>query len=214
MRPAGVGQRLQQLREDEQRHARAHPEQTLHRALTWFVHGCALLAYDDEGASSVVETYRTVLEHLDDTTQQRTHSAWERACLDCAARLRGPLAEVAADPQRHATRDEEIAGPVLLRVPPRAFVGRDTRDAYFPMACLNAAGSCSDGVITPYHATTLVCGVGYFEPDEERDLLTAMRALRTSYEDQPDDRAGLDEQITRRLQAWLQATDRFPDPPA
>jgi hypothetical protein len=88
------------------------------------------------------------------------------------------------------------------------------QDAYFPMACLNAAGSCLDGIITPYHATTLVCGVGYFEPDEERDLLTAMRALRTSYEDQPDDRAGLDEQITRRLQAWLQATDRFPGPPA
>lgn len=212
MRPAGVRQRIDELRVGEQHHAQAHPELDLQRALTCFVHGCALLAFDDVGASSVVETYRTVLAYLDDPTQARTHSPWEQAGLGCVDRLRGPLAEVAAEPQRHATRDDEIARPVLLRVPPTLLVGDDTRDAYFRMACRNAAGSCLDGVITPYHAAALICAVGYFEPTVQRDLFETMRTLRTSYEDHPDNRAALDEQITHRLRAVLQV-DGFAGPP-
>lgn len=205
MRPAGVRHRIQQLREREDEHARAHPQQALRRALTWFIHGCAQLAYGDTGASSVVETYRTVLAQLDDPTQQRTASTLETASLDCITQLRNSsqFAERAADPQRHATRDDELAGPVLLRIPPHTLVGRDTRDAYFPMACFNAAGSCLDGIITPYRATGLITAVGYFEPDEERDLLGAMRTLRTRYEDQPDERNTIDSEITHRLHTWM-----------
>ncbi len=196
-------QRIQQLSEREEEHARTHPQQALRRALTWCIHGCAQLAFDDIGASTVVEMYRTVLALLDDPTQQRTHSALEQSSLDCIGQLRRPLAEVAADPQRHATHDDEIAGPVLLRIPPRTLVGRETRDAYFPMACFNAAGSCLDGIISPYRAAGLITAVGYHEPDEERDLLATMRTLRTRYEDQPHDRVATADEITHQLQTWM-----------
>jgi hypothetical protein len=205
MRPAGVRERIQQLQEDGHRHARAHPEQALQRALTWFIHGCALLAYADEGASAVVESYRSVLTCLDDPNQRRSTSRWEQAGLDCIAQLREPLAEVAADPQRHAARDEEIAAPSLLRIPPTVLVGRATPDAYFPMACLNAAGSLREEAITPYRAVTLICGVGFYEPAQEHDLLTTMRTLRTRYEDRPNDRTSLDNEIRRKLQSWESA---------
>jgi hypothetical protein len=204
MRPAGVQQRIQQLREREDEHALTHPQQALRRSLTWFIHGCALLAFDDLGASAVVEAYRNVLVQLDDLTQQRTGSRLERLSLDCVSQLRGPLAEVAAEPHRHAARDDEIAGPVLLRIPPRTLIGRETRDAYFPMACFNAAGSCLDGIISPYQAAGLITTVGYFEPDEERDLLASMRALSTRYEDQLHDRDATADEIAQHLHAWLQ----------
>lgn len=196
-------QRILQLTECEEERAGTRPQQALRRALTWFIHGCAQLAYDDVDAGTVVETYRTVLAQLDDPTQQRTHSALEQASLDAVGQLRGPLAEVAADPQRHATHDDEIAGPVLLRIPPRTLVGRDSRDAYFPMTCFNAAGSCLDDIISPYRATGLITAVGYYEPDEERDLLATMRALRTRYEDRPHDRIATADEITHHLQAWM-----------
>lgn len=203
MRPTGVEQRIHQLREREEEHALTHPQEALRRSLTWFIHGCALLAYDDLGSDTVVETYQTVLTHLDDPTQRRTGSTLERLSLDCISQLRGPPAEVAAHPQRHATRDDEIAEPMLLRIPPRTLVGRETRDGYFPMACFNAAGSCLDDIISPYQAAALITAVGYFEPDEERDLLESMRALRTRYEDQPHDRDTTAEEITCQLHAWM-----------
>ncbi|SDC97366.1 hypothetical protein [Actinokineospora iranica] len=201
MRPLGVAQRIRQLHEDGEEHARAHPEQALRRALTEFIHGCALLGYGGEGASAVIEAYRTVLAHWDDPAQRRTGSELEKASFACVTALREPLAEQAEDPRRHATRDDEIAGPVLSRVPPRTLVGRD--GAYFPMACFNAAGSCLDGVVTPYHATSLIAAVGHYDPPEERDLLDAMRALRVRYEDEPDARPAIADEITRRLRTWL-----------
>ena len=205
MRPAGVRERIQQLKADEQQRARAHPEQALHRALAWFVHGCALLGHDDLPASAVVESFRSVLGCLDDPDQRRSTSWWEQAGWECIAQLRGPLAEVAADPQRHATRDDEIARPWLLRIPPVVLVGRASHDAHFPMACLNAAGSLGEGAISPYLAVSMICGVGYFEPAEERDLLVEMRSVRIRYEDQPSDRRSLDDEIRRSLRTWEQA---------
>ncbi|TWF94324.1 hypothetical protein [Saccharopolyspora dendranthemae] len=205
MRPAGVRERIAQLKEEERQYAGARPEQALQRALTWFIHGCALLSYADLPTSAVVESFRSVLGCLDDPHQRRGTSRWEQAGVECIAQLRDPLAEVAADPQRHATRDDEIAGPPLLRIPPLVLVGRTTHHAFFPMACLNAAGSLQEEAIPPYLAVTMICSVGYFEPAEERDLLTETRSLRTRYEDQPSERSSLDDEIRRRLRTWEQA---------
>jgi hypothetical protein len=93
-----VQQQIQQLWEREEQRALTHPQQALRRSLTWFIHDCALLAYDGLGASAVVEPYRTVLAQLDDPTQQRTGSRLEQLSLECISELRGPLAEVTADP--------------------------------------------------------------------------------------------------------------------
>ncbi len=109
------------------------------------------------------------------------------------------FAEVAADPQRKAGRDDEIAEPILLRIPPRTLMGRDTPDAYFPMACFNAAGSCLDGVLSHYRACPLITSLGHYEPAEERELLDMMRTPRVDYEDQPDNRADIAERITNQL---------------
>ena len=179
----------------------------LRQELTDFIHGCALLSYGEVGGSGLVESYRKVLALWDEPDQHRTGSWFERASFECIEQLRvcEPLSEVAADPQRHAGRDDEAAEAVLARVPPRVLVGRDTPDAHFPMACLNAAGSHLDDVITPYRASLLITSVGYFEPNEERGLLSAMRTLRLRYEDHPQDREAIGYEITHELRVWFGA---------
>lgn len=208
MRPAGVHERIQQLRKRDEEHASAQPQQALRRTLTWLIHGCALLAYGDTGTSPVVETYRSALGLLDDPAQQRTGSMLEHASLDCLSQLQDDanLAQAAAGSQRHATRDEELARPALVQIPPKALVGHTTRDAPFRMACFNAAGACLDDVISPHKATALITSVGYYEPADERDLLTAMRTLRVRYEDESDVRATIAEEILDQLRAWNQKT--------
>lgn len=207
MRPAGVRQRIQQLRDEQQERVRAHPQLALRRELTDFIHGCALLSYGEVSGSALIGSYRNILALLDDPDQQRTGSEFERACLDCVDQLRvcEPLSERAADPHRHATKDDEAAEPALTRIPPRVLVRRDALDARFPMACLNAAGSYVDGVIVAYRAATLITSVGYFEPAEERELLAAMRTLRVRYEDFPPDRASIADEIAHRLRSRLDA---------
>ncbi|GAA4870897.1 hypothetical protein [Saccharopolyspora cebuensis] len=152
-----------------------------------------------------MDTFRRVLALHDDPDQQCTGSDLELAALGCVRRLRShdDLAQAAADPQRHAARDEALAHAAFLRIPPQVLTGRTDHGAYFPMACFNAAGSSADGVLTPYQAATFICGVGYYEPTEERALLTAMREYRIRYEDEPEHRPELDGEITRRLRAWL-----------
>ncbi len=200
-------ERIQQLRKRDEEHASAQPQQALRRTLTWLIHGCALLAYG-EGTSPVVETYRAALALLDDPAQQRTGSVLEHASLDCLNQLQDDanLAQAAGGPQRHATRDEELARPALVQTPPKVLVGYATQDASFRMACFNAAGACLDGVISPHKTTALITSVGYYEPAEERDLLTAMRTLRVRYEDEPDNRATIAEEILDQLRARSQKT--------
>ncbi|PRW63330.1 hypothetical protein [Actinopolyspora mortivallis] len=206
MRPRGVRQRIQRLREHAEQQDRAHPHLALRRGLTRFIHGCAALAYWDTPGTALVETYREVCALLDAPGQQRTHSTLERASLDCIEQLGNcdTFTAVAADPHRKAGRDDDIAEPVLLRIPPRALTGRDTPDAHFPMACFNAAGSCLDGVLSPYRSCLLITGLGYHEPAEERELLDTMRTLRVEYEDQPDNRADVAERITHQLRKAVQ----------
>lgn len=196
-------QRIAELREEERRRLRARPELALRHEMTMFVHGCALLAFGDEGGSGLVASFRKVLALLGDPAQHRTGSRFERTSLDCVDRLRAcdQLAEAAADPQRHAARDEAAAEP-FTRIPQRVFVGRATPDAHFPLACHNAAGSLRDEVITPYRACLLITSAGHFEPAEERDLLTTMRTLRTRYEDHPSNRPTTATTITRELRTW------------
>ncbi|MFR9730983.1 hypothetical protein ACL03H_17295 [Saccharopolyspora sp. MS10] len=205
MRPAGVRQRLQELRDREREWIRARPRLALRRALTDFFHGCALLSCGDVSGSGLVEPYRKILTLWDEPTQHRTGSRFERLSFECIEQLRvcEPLAEVAAAPQRHAARDDAVES-LLARIPPRVLVGRDTPEAHFPMACRNATGSLLDDVSTPYRASLLITSVGYFEPAEERELLAAMRTLRVRYEDQPDDRPATGEDITRELRAWFE----------
>ncbi|SDP95968.1 hypothetical protein SAMN04487905_1193 [Actinopolyspora xinjiangensis] len=201
MRPRGVRQRIQQLREHAERQDQANPHLALRRGLTRFIHGCAALGYSDIPGTTLVESYREVRALLDDPGQQRTHSTLERVSLDCIDQLGkcDAFTEVAADPQRKAGRDDEIAEPVLLRIPPRTLMGRDTSDSYFPMACFNAAGTCLDGVLSPYRCCLLVTSLGYYEPAEERELLDMMRTFRIDYEDQPDNRTAIAERITHQL---------------
>ncbi|MEU6131459.1 hypothetical protein ABZ805_19995 [Saccharopolyspora sp. NPDC047091] len=198
MRPRGVRLRVEELRGLDARRDHAEPERARGRALAWFVHGCALLDLD-VATSGVVQLYREVLALLDDPAQHRTGSHWERAVLRCVDQLREPLAEVAADPHRHASRDERLALAPLVEIPPQVLIGPGGAERSFPMACRNAAGALLDGMISPYRAVGFVVGVGYFHPDQE---LAAMREWRVRYEDEPDARPTLDAEI----RAW--ARDR------
>lgn len=197
-------ERVQELREQEQERIRARPQLALRRGLTDFIQGCALLSYGDVSGSGLIKPYRKIIALWDEPTQHRTGSRFERMSFECIEQLRvcEPLSEAAADPQRHAARDD-AAESALAQIPPRVLVGRDTPDAHFPMSCLNAAGSLLDDVITPYRASLLITSVGYFDPVEERDLLAAMRTLRIHYEDRPQDRSALSDNITRELRAWF-----------
>ncbi|MDI2027952.1 hypothetical protein QFW96_05000 [Saccharopolyspora sp. TS4A08] len=199
MRPAGVRGRIEELRREQQRLAEAHPEREWVRAVAWWLHGCALLGYGDAGAGSVVEAYRRVLA-ADRPGQQRGSGAWQRGAVECLRQLREPLREVAADPQRNAARDDEIAAPVLLRIPAAVFLGRTGPDTHFPLAGLNAAGALGAQAITAYEALTFVCAAGHYEPD--RAPMDSMRALRTRYEDHPAQRPALEAEIRAALQTF------------
>ncbi|WP_258343477.1 hypothetical protein [Saccharopolyspora gregorii] len=198
MRPRGVRLRVEELRGRDQERDRAEPGRARGRALAWFVHGCALIDLDVT-TSSVVELYREVLALLDDPSQHRTGSGWERAVLHCVDLLREPLAEVAADPHRHASRDERLALAPLVEIPRQVLVGPDDAERSFPMACWNAAGALLDGVLSPYRAVGFVVCVGYFSQDQD---LTWVREWQVRYEDEPDARPALDAEI----RAW--ARDR------
>jgi hypothetical protein len=109
------GRARKHLRAEQLRLDADHPELGLRLTLMWLVQECVLPAFDDISTSKVVETYRIVLGHLDDRTQTRTGSALETASLEAVARLRSPLAQVAASAERHAARDEtEAEGPLLI----------------------------------------------------------------------------------------------------
>ncbi|WP_243790058.1 hypothetical protein [Saccharopolyspora gloriosae] len=202
MRPSGVRRRIEELRRRTDQRESERPDLALGRALAWFVHGCASLGYVDVSTSAVIETYRTVLAQLDDPAQRRTGSRWEQTVLRCVELLREPMADRAADPYRHAGRDDAVTS-VLVKVPMEVLVGRSSWDAIFPMACRNAAGGLLDGVIAPYRAVGFIVSIGYWEPPLERGLLADMRDLRVRYEDEPDARSILEVEIVDRLRAWL-----------
>jgi hypothetical protein len=202
MRPTGVWERVKELQAEQARWTREHPEGGLRRGLTWFVHDCALFAFDDVPTTSVVECFRKVLALMNDSTQHRSGSELERRAIACVEELREPLA---AGTPAAVGDDEDLRAP-LLRIPPLRIIGRATRDAYLPMACWNAAGSAHEGIITPYRAATLITSVGYYEPIEEADLLSTMQELRERYEDRPADRTATAVEIKNALDLWLVTT--------
>ncbi|MBB5156137.1 hypothetical protein [Saccharopolyspora phatthalungensis] len=169
---------------------RARPELALRRALTQFIHACALVAYDDAGAGTAVDAYRKVLDHWGDPTQYRTGSALERASFACVERVRDPFEELTAQP-RHAARDEEAVHPLVLHVVPDILVGDTGFGSSFRMACFNAAGSLMDDVITAYQATSLVVSAGYIpyhDVEQPPEILEKMREFRVRYEDEVAER--------------------------
>ncbi|SFS80721.1 hypothetical protein [Saccharopolyspora flava] len=199
MRPPGLRRRIDELRREQQRHAAAHPEREWLRTAARFLHGCALLGYGDVGATSLVQAYQRVLA-ADRPGQQRGSGTWPRHALEIMRQLHQPLHEVAAQPQRHAARDDQIATPVLLRVPATVVLGRTGPDTHFPLALLNAAGALAQHAITAYEALTFVCAAGHYEPDHAP--MPSMRALRTRYEDHPAQRPALATEISTHLRSF------------
>lgn len=204
MRPPGVRQRIRQLSDSEWEYLRSRPERLLRVSLTSLINLCARQRYHDDPVIYALEKYQRVCSYLDDPSQARTHSDFETKSIACVMELRAEIGQTADKPLEDISFDEQDAlHEPLVRIPPRVILGEVNPDCYFHLICWNQANSLIEGFRTPYLAARAIANMDIHEPADPFGLITPLDELAMRYEDYPDERARIAEEITARLSEFV-----------
>jgi hypothetical protein len=199
-RPAGVVTRVRQARASEQALRGAEPRWGLRQALTDFYTACGYHTVLEVPAAKVRDAARAVAALLDDPYQMRTGSAYEDLCLRCAHEY---MAGCAADPSTDLDAEEAAAQRVVAQVMSEFGWTSGNPHAGLGFVCQHQAESVLEHLQRPYLAALAIRAFRPYEPDDPFDICEPMHAWCTSWEDQPEDRDGLDTRITTALAEFL-----------
>ncbi|HEX2300067.1 MAG TPA: hypothetical protein VHH34_16405 [Pseudonocardiaceae bacterium] len=204
MRPPGVRQRVTELLDSEWAHVHSRPEHLLRVHVTSFLNLCARLWYSDHPTTTVLKRYQEVRSCWDDKSQVRTYSDFEDKSLACIEQLHPEIGWVTERPVEDITFDEqESVRGTLLRVPPTVLLGEAGPHSYFQLVCWNEANSLIEGFETPYRAARQIANMGFHHPADPFGLIDPLADLAMRYEDYPEERGRVAEEITAVLSAYV-----------
>jgi len=204
-RPPGVIERFRELTADDRNHARRHPELRLRLEVADFVVLSARQRYRDVALDRTADQFWTAWFALREPDQHLTHTDFEDRSIACLRRLH-PLIDGYAE--RHPDADPLDVDDGLRRlfvdVPPQVLLGELGPNSSFDLLCWNAANSVAEGVKRPYFAARPVVHAAYHHPADPFGIVAPLTELAERYEDCPDDRPAIAEEITAVLTRFLE----------
>lgn len=139
-----------------------------------------------------------VVALLDYPGQVRSASDVEMRCLIVIRELQPIVSGLS-----QASFDEQAGViDVLTGIPPLEILGEREHDSHFDLVCWNEANCLAEGVQRPYLAARHIASEDFHEPADRFGILEPMTELAVRYEDFPDERAALDVEIARELDAF------------
>lgn len=204
-RPLGVLERFRALIADDRRYADGRPELRLRIALTDFLHVAARQRYQDLPVGAALDQFYAAYFALREPGQRHTGSDFERRSIDCVRQLH-PVVD--GYEERHPDTDpldtEDGLRRLFVDVPPQVVLGELRSNSSFDLICWNAANSLIEGVKRPYFAARPIVHAAYHRPTDTYGLVTPLASLTERYEDRPDDRPAVAEEITAVLARFLE----------
>lgn len=82
-------------------------------------------------------------------------------------------------------------------------LGEVNTECYFHLVCWNEAKSLIEGVQTPYRAARQIANMGFHNPADPYSLIEPLTDLAVRYEDYPDERGEIGEEIAALLAAYI-----------
>ncbi|MCX4092901.1 hypothetical protein [Nocardia sp. alder85J] len=199
-RPAGVLSRVRQAQSTEQARRNAEPRWALRRSLTDLYTACGFYTVLEVPASKVTSLAREAVTLLDDASQLRTGSAYEELCLRCA---REYVTGYVSDPQTDFDAEHAATLRVMTQVMTEFGWAPDNEHAGLGLVCEQQAMSVLEDLQRPYLAASAIRAFRLYEPDDPFGICTPMHVWCTRWEDEPDNRATIDADITTALRRFL-----------
>lgn len=189
---------MRQLGISERQLVESWTDRALRVRLTVFVDLAARLWFGDHGPGAVLQCFDSVVALLDDPTQMRTGSDFERRCLGAVHELRpvvGGLSTGSLDAQ-------DSVVDVLAQVPPLVILGECDDESHFDLVCWNEANALAEDVQRPYLAARHIASEDFHEPADRFGVVGPMTELAVRYEDRPEERGALALEIARQLDTF------------
>ena len=139
-------------------------------------------------------------------------SAYEVAARDAVSTLAKEVEPLARD--AHDLDGLERVREVIIRVLPRAILGRTDPEASSDLVCWNECHGLLEGVALPYRTASRISALAYLSAPDRYHVIDTMVAMRERYESHPDERAALDVSIrdaAREFVDWYSTATRFRD---
>lgn len=200
VRPAGIVERIQELRRAEQESVAA--ELRLRWSLVELVDDCARLRCADLDVTDLARTWIDTDSLLTDPAQRLTGTALERDSLLLVENLRPAAVAFLALEDPDWDEREATLGQPAGRWSAAVIAGGESPGATWTMARRNALGAWEEGVISAYRAVSLLAAAAYHARDRDVDLVAETAALRMRFEDEPAERAAIEAEMVAVLTRW------------
>ncbi len=205
VRRQGAYERFRQLTAEDDAYNAGRPQWAFRVALCRFVTVAARQYYQDLALTSALDRLNDAYHHLGDPTQRRTHSDFE--CR--GVRTLEHLHSVVEDFTEHCPdatpldQDDALIQP-FYAVPAELLLGEHGPGSSFDLICWNAANCALEGIRRPYWAARPIVHAAYHRPTDTYGLVQPLTALTERYEDHPDERPAVAEEITAVLTRFLE----------
>lgn len=195
-RPAGVVERIRATQAAERQVAH---ELRLRNGLAALVTASGTQGFADHAFASDLDLLDEVSVWVDDARQWRSGTEFERRSLAYLYDFRAKLGATRSRTGGSLSfDDEEVLREETLVDVRRALLGDDGAD-FFELVCWNEANSVAEGVRRPYIAASAISSMALHDPNDRYDLIPPLAEARIQYEDQPESRAEVNDEITNRL---------------
>ena len=204
VRPAGVLERFREVRQAEWDVVYSRPGNAFRARLMSFINLSGRLRFYDLAERTVLTEFQEAYSLVEDSTQRRTGTAFERRSIDCLRRLHPVVGAYAAGlPETASVVEEEQLREPLVTTPPTTLLGSAGLEQSFDMVCWNDANCLVEGVTTPWLAARGIANLGYHQPADVYGLVSPLGELAERYEDFPEGRSETAEEITAVLMRFL-----------
>jgi hypothetical protein len=209
MRPAGVHRRFLELKDEEWARVHMHPANEFRTTLMTFLNLTGRLRFHDLPEREVLIAFDQAYAMVDDSSQRRTSTEFERRSIECLRHLHPLVGDYAAGlPDAASVEVEDALREPLVAVPAIDLLGEAGPEPSFRLVCWNTANCLAEGIGTPYLAARTIANMGYHDSGGQLDrygLVAPLSELAERCEDHPDQRAAAASEITDALMRFLAA---------
>jgi hypothetical protein len=176
--------------------------------LMTFLNLTGRLCFHDLPERAVLLAFRAAYGMVDDTSQRRTGSEFERRSIECLRQLYPLVGDYAAGlPDNASVEVEDALHEPLVTVPAVVLLGEAGPEQSFRLVCRNTAGCLAEGIGTPYLAARTIANMGHHDRTGQLDaygVVAPLTELAERCEDHPDQRVAAAEEISATLLAFLE----------
>jgi hypothetical protein len=195
----GVVERVRAAQQADRDWYAARPHLALAHHTRRFISLTGLLWFHDHPVQGTLEVLSEVITAHTTGAGLATDGEQPQRCLSVASMLAGRVG-LSREP---SSEQIDEAQELLLTIPPRVLLRREDADAHPDLTLVNEAWWRAEGTSTPYSAACMVGAVGYWRPEDRWGSARRMSELRTRFEDEPAERAAIEQEITDSLERFL-----------